>query len=100
LEDEVEVPPSVRKNLEVVKRNSERLLGLVGDLLLAAQADQGHIPLTLRVTDLPAMLQQSVSDLAPAALQRQIRVETDLEADVTMYVDPVRLRQVMDNLLS
>lgn len=100
LEDEVDVPPSVRKNLEVVKRNSERLLGLVGDLLLAAQADQGHIPLTLRVTDMPAMLQQSVSDLAPAALQRQIRVETDLEPGVTMYVDPVRLRQVVDNLLS
>lgn len=100
LEDEVDVPGNVRRNLEVVKRNSERLLDLVSDLLLAAQADQGHIPLTLRVTDLVAMLQQSASDLAPAALQRRITIETDLDPGVTMYVDPIRLRQVLDNLLS
>ena len=100
LEDDVEVPTAVRKNLEVVKRNSERLLGLVSDLLLAAQADQGHIPLTLRVTDVVALLQHSVADLTPSAIQRRIHLETSLDPGVTMYVDPVRLRQVLDNLLS
>ncbi|HET6561377.1 MAG TPA: PAS domain-containing sensor histidine kinase [Marmoricola sp.] len=98
LDDEV-VSPSVREQLEVIHRNGERLLGLVGDLLLTAQAAEGRMPLTKQATDLSALAEQAVEQLLPRAAAKGVTVRCDLAPDAMLLVDPLRARQVVDNLV-
>jgi signal transduction histidine kinase len=97
--DDDAVTPSVREQLEVIHRNSERLLGLVGDLLLTAQAAEGRIALTKQPTDLSSLAEQAVTELLPRAVAKDVTVECDVTAGATLLVDPLRTRQVVDNLV-
>jgi signal transduction histidine kinase len=56
-----------RGYLDTVNRNSERLLGLVGDLLFVAQADAGRLDLNLDDVDLGTLAHESVESARPAA---------------------------------
>jgi two-component system phosphate regulon sensor histidine kinase PhoR len=97
--DDDEVSPSVRRQLEVVRRNGERLLGLVGDLLVTAQAAEGRIPLTREPTDVSELVAQAVAELLPRAADKGVEVRCDLAAEAVVLVDPLRMRQVVDNLV-
>jgi signal transduction histidine kinase len=97
--DDDAVSPSVRMQLDVIHRNGERLLGLVGDLLLAAQAAEGRIALTKQATDVSSLAQEAVAELLPRAAAKGVTVQCDTAADVVLLVDPLRTRQVVDNLV-
>ncbi len=98
--DDQEVTPSVRAQLDVVRRNGERLLGLVGDLLLTAQAAEGRIQMTRATTDVSALVEQAVAELTPRAAAQGVTLRCDLAPDTVLFVDPLRTRQVVDNLVS
>ncbi len=100
LDDEQSVSPGVRRRLEVAKRNSVRLLRLVGDLLSTAQADEGRLSLDLDQVDLAAMLDQALTEHGPHAQEKQVSLERELPATMVIRADPVRLRQLVDNLIS
>jgi signal transduction histidine kinase len=99
LEDE-DVSPAVREQLHVVRRNGERLLGLVGDLLVTAQVAEGRIPLTREPTDLAALVGQAVIELGPRADDKAVTIRCHLPEPAVAAVDPLRMRQVVDNLVS
>jgi two-component system phosphate regulon sensor histidine kinase PhoR len=98
--DEEEVSPSMRQQLEVIHRNGQRLLGLVGDLLLTAQAAEGRIALTKEVTDVSVLVERAVTELLPRADVRMVTFRCELAPDAVLLVDPLRMRQVIDNLVS
>ncbi len=100
LDEEDSVTPTARQQLSVVKRNSERLLRLVSDLLFAAQAREGRLSLDVGPVDLAALVWQAVADLAPQAALDGIALLHDLPQSLSVVADPVRIRQVVDNLLS
>ena len=100
LEEEGSVSPSARQQLLVVKRNSERLLRLVSDLLFAAQAQDGRLALDVEPVDLPVLAWQAVADLAPRAATGGVALLHQLPKSLLVNADPVRIRQVVDNLLS
>lgn len=100
LDEEDSVSPTARQQLAVVKRNSERLLRLVSDLLFAAQAREGRLSLDVKPVDLADIAWQAVADLAPQAALDGIGLLLDLPKSLPVVADPVRIRQVMDNLLS
>jgi len=100
LDEEDSVTPTARQQLGVVKRNSERLLRLVSDLLFAAQAREGRLSLDVKPVDLAALAWQAVADLAPQAALDGIGLLHDLPKSLPVLADPVRIRQVIDNLLS
>jgi two-component system phosphate regulon sensor histidine kinase PhoR len=97
--DDDEVSPSVREQLDVIHRNGQRLLGLVGDLLLTAQAAEGRIALTTEATNLSGLAEQAVAELLPRADAREVTVQCELAPDAVLLVDPLRTRQVIDNLV-
>jgi signal transduction histidine kinase len=97
--DGEEVSPSVREQLEVIHRNGERLLGLVGDLLLTAQAAEGRIGLSKELTDVSVLAELAVTELLPRADARMVTVRCELAPDAVLLVDPLRMRQVIDNLV-
>jgi two-component system phosphate regulon sensor histidine kinase PhoR len=100
LDEEDSVTPSVRQQLGVVKRNSERLLRLVSDLLFSAQVREGRLALDLEPLDLAVLSWQAVADHAPRAASEGVELRHDLPESLLVQADPVRIRQVLDNLLS
>jgi PAS domain S-box-containing protein len=86
--------------LSVIDRNSERLLCLVEDLLLKAQVNAGKVALTVKEIDLAAIVEQSVETGATIATARGITLVSSTGAVPPVAADPVRLGQVIDNLIS
>ena len=86
--------------LSVIDRNSERLLALVEDLLLKAQVSAGKVSLTLSEVDLGTIVEHGVKTAAPVAAARQIELGASTEPLPPVAADPVRIGQVIDNLIS
>jgi PAS domain S-box-containing protein len=100
VEEGDELPASQRQYLSVVRRNSDRLLRLVGDLLFVAQVDAGRISLELTTVDLSAVIAESVDAVRPVAEEKHIDLLAEVEVIEMPQADRLRLGQVLDNVLS
>ena len=98
LEEELE--DDVRGYLNVVTRNSERLLGLVNDLLFVAQLQIGEVSLDRGAVDLADVLRDGVRSLEPRAVAKGVTLTCDLDSVPVVQADRARLLQVVDNLVS
>jgi signal transduction histidine kinase len=99
-EDEAELKEEHRNHLEVVQRNAHRLLGLVSDLLFAAQVQAGRVTLEKDLVSIPELLDQAVAAALPAAADSHIELAVRVRDEADVIGDRQRLAQVMDNLLS
>jgi signal transduction histidine kinase len=99
-EDPGNLRPEQRKFLTIVDRNGERLLGLVSDLLFVAQLDAGRLELTLAETDLGRLVEETVESGRPAAAEKGIRLNAEIEERSLVQGDRARLAQLLDNLVS
>jgi signal transduction histidine kinase len=95
-----DLPAQASSQLEVVARNGDRLLRLIGDLLHTAQADDGGPQLVRVRTDLAVIVRDSVEAASPAATAAGVELQLTAPVTLPMYVDPRRIGQVVDNLLS
>jgi signal transduction histidine kinase len=100
--DDPRIPEQSRGNLEIAERNAERLLGIVGDMLAASQAARGSaefsvVPADIDVAD---VVRASVESLLPRAAERAVLIDTSGLEPSYARADAMRLRQVIDNLVS
>ena len=93
-------PEEQREWLRVIDRNAERLLGLVEDLLVTAQAHSGTLSLTQSEFDAGTVVRHCAEACAPAAAARGIRLDCVADPVLLMIGDPGRIGQVVDNLVS
>jgi PAS domain S-box-containing protein len=102
LQDDVmaELPEAQMSWLEVIDRNAERLLRLVEDLLLTAQASAGNLALEHGELDIAAIIDQAVQASGPVAAARSISLTCATEALPPATGDRLRIGQVIDNLVS
>ncbi|GGK88611.1 hypothetical protein Ppa06_53810 [Planomonospora parontospora subsp. parontospora] len=89
-----------RSFAEVIDRRSEHLQRLVDDLLDLARFDAGRVGVDLRPVSLSGLVRDAVGDQRPAAAVKRLTVTADVPGRLPVRADPVRLRQVLDNLLS
>ncbi|MGU3389789.1 HAMP domain-containing sensor histidine kinase [Sphingomonas sp. M1A8_2b] len=80
-------------------RQVEHLSHLVEDLRTLAHADAGELDLDRRPVDLAALVGMAVGDLRASAAERDVVLVESYEP-VTIHCDPVRLTQVMTNILT
>jgi signal transduction histidine kinase len=99
-EDEDELKEQHRRHLEVVQRNAHRLLGLVSDLLFAAQVQAGRVTLEKDLVNITELLDRAVAAALPAAADHHIDITVHARDDAEVIGDKQRLAQVLDNLLS
>ena len=85
--------------LEIIDRNSLRLLRLIEDLLLVAKLESHTLPLSLDLLDLPDVVGQVVTELGPRARDRQVELLVDTGTGPRLRGDWVRLQQVVSNLV-
>jgi signal transduction histidine kinase len=90
-----------RNHLEIVQRNTARLLALVSDLLFAARLQSGHFELQLAPVDLRALVDDATEAARPHADAAQVRLRVQLGDDVPpVDGERDRLAQLLDNLVS
>jgi PAS domain S-box-containing protein len=89
-----------RRFVDVVQRNSERLMTLVADLLSVAQVESGRIALERARVDVAALLSDAMETARPAAAEKAIDLELECDALELPEADHARLGQVFDNLIS
>ena len=69
-----------RKGLEVIDRNSMAQSHLIGDLLDAHRISTGKVALDLEYVDLRGELDAAVAGVGPAAVDKAIRIEREMES--------------------
>jgi signal transduction histidine kinase len=100
--EEPDIPNRVRSNLEIAERNAERLLGIVADILAASSSSSSSVEASIHRRDLDAreIVLASAEALTPRADARAVTIDTSGLEAAPVSADPMRLRQVVDNLLS
>lgn len=99
-EDSGKLEPEQRAYLEIVQRSTVRLVELVGDLLLVAEAERGPLALDLKEIDVATLVGNAVESARPASDARGVVLRLEPGAKGTVWGDPTRLAQMLDNLVS
>lgn len=89
-----------RAYLDIVQRSTARLVDLVGDLLLVAEAERGPLELELTEIDVASLASHAVDAARPAADARGVVLRLEPGADGAVAGDATRLAQMLDNLVS
>jgi signal transduction histidine kinase len=100
--DDPGLPERARSNLEVAERNASRLLEIVSDILTASSRSQMSADMTISQQDIDIadLVRASGESWRPPAAERAIHIDLDGVRGATAYADPLRMRQVIDNLIS
>jgi PAS domain S-box-containing protein len=94
--------PVQRTRLAELERGARHLLVLINDVLDLARIEAGRLPLVLSAVDVAAVVAECVPLVQGLASTGglTLTVQPPLQAAVAVRADPVRLKQVLLNLLS
>jgi signal transduction histidine kinase len=85
--------------LDVVERNADRMLRLIGDLLLLSRLEGGMLPLDLAPVSVPDLVEEAVLANMQTATVQDISLTVTAGQGPAVLGDSRRLHQVLDNLL-
>jgi len=83
-----------------IEKAGHHLLSLVNQILDLAKIEAGKMSLSLEQVDLPVLIEESISLVNALAEKKQIRIHKDIQANITIEADRLRLKQTLLNLLS
>lgn len=99
-----ELPAEVRERLTVMRRNQERLLGLVNQILDLAKLEAGGMELQASaVEDVNALVRERAETFRSVAEEQGVELRFALDsaaADADVYLDREKVEKVLFNLLS
>ncbi|HEY1663713.1 MAG TPA: response regulator [Verrucomicrobiae bacterium] len=96
----LKLPPAVRADFEMVRKNVELEARLIDDLLDLTRVTRGKIILEKKLLDLHAVLKDAIANVQEEIKQREIILAIKFGAmSRAVYADGVRLQQVFWNLL-
>jgi signal transduction histidine kinase/CheY-like chemotaxis protein len=92
---------SQREYLTLLRRSGESMVALVNDLLDLTKLESGQFKLERAAVSVRAVVADVTALVTPSASAKSVHVESEVDASVPAWVegDPLRLRQVLLNLL-
>jgi PAS domain S-box-containing protein len=93
-------PRDVERARQVIERQVRGMVRLVDDLLDVSRIAHGRIELTHERVELAELVSKGLEVAGPAIEQRRHRVEVEVEPGLLVDADPLRLVQVIANLLN
>jgi signal transduction histidine kinase len=100
LEDK-QITGEERESLTIVKKNADRLLGLINDLLDLSRIEAGRVDLHRTSLDLAHLISEVADSLRPLIEAKRQRFRLDLgEALPAVWADQDRVTQILTNLIS
>ena len=87
--------------LDLIRGSGDHLVNVIGDILDFSQMEAGTLPLHDQVFNLKALIREvtDASSVMAAEKGLTLEVQLDIEQDEEVLGDPVRLRQILHNLL-
>jgi signal transduction histidine kinase len=99
--DAAEDPEGMRSYIQDARVSTERLIGLVNDLLDVSRLERGKLEVNYEEVNLAELTQNVVKELSPLALEREQLVSVQIEENLPkLSSDSQLLRQVIINLAS
>ena len=93
--------PEVTKRVGLARRNAQRLLGLINQLLDLSRFESGKMKLRASQIDLVLFLKSFLEPFEAAARERRLELTVSfVEESIPLYFDPEKLEKVVGNLLS
>ncbi len=93
--------PEQRESLSEVLESSQKLLGMITNLLDYSRLEAGKVKLFREVLDLRDLIRDGVRTVQPLAAKKRIMLSIDCAPEVPLvHADPLRISQVLLNLLS
>jgi len=86
--------------LDIIERNADRLLRLVGDLLMLDRLEAGALPLDLAPVSIADLAAEAVRSASAGAARQGITIDVTTGKGPTVAGDSRRLMQVLDNLIA
>jgi PAS domain S-box-containing protein len=86
--------------LDIIQRNANRLLRLVGDLLLLSRIESGTSPRELVPVSLPELAADAVRNAAPAAAGYGVTLVAEAADGPDLPGDHLGLTQMLENLIA
>jgi signal transduction histidine kinase len=93
-------PDGVGHAAREVYEGAERTITLLNNFLDLTRLDAGRVRPVWRDVDARLALERAVASTEPAAAARHIQFDTRVRGAATLRTDPVRLEQILLNLLS
>ncbi len=92
---------AMREHVTVIKRNGEHLLGLIGDVLDLSKIEAGKLQIEPTRCSLAQLVAEVDSLMRAQAAAKHLTLKTELAGPLpeTALTDPLRLRQVLVNLV-
>ncbi len=89
-----------KKSLDIVLRNSDRLIQLIKELLDAAYFEQNKFNLKFGMVSINNIISKSLQDMHPQANEKKITIIQDIKPLPEIWADEEKIIQVLSNLLS
>ncbi len=96
------LPPAQRERLELIHRSGELLVALINDLLDLSRIEAGKMPMSAADVELEPLLSDVQQLFKAAAEEKHLALTLELDPSLprAVRVDPLRLRQVLCNLVN
>jgi two-component system phosphate regulon sensor histidine kinase PhoR len=95
----IEEPETGRRFLSVIRRNAERMHGLINDILELSAIEAGTVAVEAQTVRLAALVSECFTALAARARERGLVLRNEVAAEVHVHADPRRLEQMLTNLV-
>ena len=92
-------PDSLTRWREVMERQVRNLTRLVDDLLDVSRITRGKIELRKEGVDLATVVERATEIVRPLIQSRSIRLDVSVGGGLSLEADPLRLEQILANLL-
>ncbi|AWB44832.1 two-component sensor histidine kinase [Paenibacillus sp. CAA11] len=94
-------PEETKLGMQIIAKETDRLIGLVEEMLDFSKLQQNEMKLVLSDVNLVEILQETMLNVWVKAEQKQIQLQLDNQTGepVRVYGDPNRLKQVFLNLV-
>ena len=98
---DTELDAEQRQSLHIVKESSQLLLQIINDILDFSKIEAGKIELESIDFNLQALLDDTLKSISPRAREKDLTMtfKTAAGAPIQLIGDPLRLRQVLVNLI-
>jgi len=94
-----EIDAKHKHYLHIIKRNTDRLINIVQDLLILSNLEEKNIQLNIEQVDLKHLIDEVLVLFGPKIKEKGLLLELDLDDVPQIPVDPFRLEQALINLI-
>ena len=92
---------NLKEQYKMILRNSDRLLGLINQILDLSKLESGEIKLKVQKTDIVKYLKGLILSFSSLAERKKVSLKLDIKSDsIVGFVDCDKLEKIVTNLLS